>query len=134
MWRTKIQRKHRRGKHWEGGKVKKSIWKFWLLTKWWISVEVVCLQTVSFPGNATRHRHGYQDDRSFLPLGLKREHFVSQDPLNFWNFIAAVDVFIFYLVKTPILSSSLSPGKYFPLSVLQLYHSSEFLAWYFQEQ
>ena len=68
---------------------------------------------MSFPGNATRRRHGYQDDRSFLPLGLKQEHFVSQDPLIFWNFTAIIEVFLFWLMKTCILSISLVPGKYF---------------------
>lgn len=80
----KQRRGNRSGKQWEGERWgEKSIWKFWLLTKWWISVQIVFLRAVSFPGNATRYRHGYQDDKSFPPLGLKQEHFVSQDSLNF---------------------------------------------------
>lgn len=67
--RNKIQRKHRRGKHMEILAFNK------MMDKCWSSISSSCV--ISW--NATRQRHGYQHDRSFLPLGLKQEHLLSQD-------------------------------------------------------
>lgn len=88
--KTQNKEETQRGKNGKGKAEKK--WKICLLRKWWINVKPISLQAVSLPGNNTRHRHSYQDDRSLLPLGLKQEHFVLQEQ---WIFGISLWLLIF---------------------------------------